>query len=273
MNVVLCALVLVSGLSTGAHATSSDDAAARLDAVSREVVATNHAFDRTALRQEGPSVMQDRLARIGHGFWSALIPGWSQYRSGHDRRAIAFASAEVVIWSTWIFSEFQGRYREDQYREFAQVYAGVPNVDRDDEDYWRAVGANVDAEQYNEAQRIENRAARDEQELNGEPVTIGLDDGTFGEDAAWEWTSERRQIEYVERRSDAIAAFDRADFVLLFAVLNRVVAVADAVRSGPPGPGDDGSTSLIEAGGFRVGVDFDPRPDDPSATLRLGRSF
>ena len=254
-------------------ARAESGASARLDAVSREVVEAQVSGDATVLSQQSPSIMQDRLRRIGHGFWSALIPGWSQYRSGHKGRAIAFASAEVAIWGTWLFSEYQGRYREDQYREFAQVYAGVSNVDRDDDDYWRAVGANVDAEQFNEAQRIENRAARDEQELNGEPVTVGLDDGTYGEAESWEWSSERRQIEYVERRSDAIAAFDRADFVLLFAVLNRVVAVADAVRSGPPSPGDDASSALIEAGGFAVGLDFDPRPDDPSATLRLGRSF
>lgn len=251
------------------------DSARRLDAISREVISAQ--LDQVSEEAAPPSqgaLLKDRLRRVGHGFWSLLIPGWSQYRSGHNTRAIAFASAEAVIWGSYAFSWFQGDYREDQYRDFAQTFAGIENTGRDDDDYWRAVGAYQYSEAYNDAIRRENRAARDEQELNGETPTIGIDDGVVGGDAAWTWTSERRRREYVQRRSDAISAYDRAEFILLFAVLNRVVAVADAIRSGAPSDGDDAdSASLIEAGGFSVGVDFQPDPIDPGATLRLGRSF
>jgi hypothetical protein len=238
--------------------------------MSREAVASTTPRSDVALMQAEPSLLQDRLQRIGHGAWSLLIPGWSQYRAGHTTRAIAFASVEAVVWGTWIFSEFQGRYREDQYEEFAGIFAGVDSG-RDDDDYWRSVGVYVDSEQYNEQIRRENRAAAEEQELNGEPVTVGLNDGTIPESDSWEWTSERRRREYLQRRSDAISAYDRADFVLLFALLNRVVAFADAVRSAPVGAPEP--QGLIETRGFSVDVDFDPGPADPSATLRLGRSF
>ena len=269
--VLVIALVTVCVSAPPASATvESDRARARIESVSREAVAATTPQSDVALMQAEPSLLQDRLQRIGHGAWSLLIPGWSQYRAGHTTRAIAFASVEAVVWGSWIFSEFQGRYREDQYEEFAGIFAGVDSG-RDDDDYWRSVGVYVDSEQYNEQIRRENRAAAEEQELNGEPVTVGLNDGTIPESDSWEWTSERRRREYLQRRSDAISAYDRADFVLLFALLNRVVAFADAVRSAPVGAPEP--QGLIESRGFSVDVDFDPGPADPSATLRLGRSF
>jgi len=273
-NSALVAFAWIVLLAPVADANETD-AARRLDSISREVISAqvDTASDEAAASSQS-ALLKDRLRRVGHGFWSLLIPGWSQYRSGHNTRAIAFASTEVVIWGAYAFSWFQGDYREDQYRDFAQNFAGIENAGRDDDDYWRAVGAYQYSDAYNDAIRRENRAARDEQELNGETPTIGIDDGVVSGDAAWTWTSERRRREYVQRRSDAISAFDRAEFILLFAVLNRVVAVADAIRSGAPSDGSDAdSASLIEAGGFSVGLDFEPDPVNPGASLRLGRSF
>lgn len=270
MNVRCMLAVLLLLVSTQALAHDVG-AARRLEAMSREIVA-QQVESEAGGRPDQSALVRDRLRRIGHGFWSLVIPGWSQYRAGHDRRALAFASAELMIWGAWTFSHYQGVYREDRYKEFAQVYAGVQDVDRDDDDYWRAVGANTDSERYNDSVRRENRALQDEQLFNGEEVTVGLNDNTYSGDASWAWSSERRQIEYVDRRSDAIAAYDRRDLVLLFAVINRVLSFADAVRSGPADP-QDTANALIEAGGFRVGVDFDASFEDPGATLRLGRSF
>ena len=200
-----------------------------------------------------------------------MLPGWSQYRAGHRTRAILFASAEVAIWGTWIFSEAQGNYRKDRYRDFAENFAGVGSRVHGD-DYWRAVGLYRSSEDYNEIIRRDNRVAREEQEAAGGPVTIGLDDGTVGGSDAWFWTSERRFDEYGRLRSDSLSAFDRADLVIVFAIVNRVIAFADAVRSGPRVDDEDG-LSLLEAKGLRLAVDVEGSVRRPSASLSVGRRF
>lgn len=222
------------------------------------------------VQAQAPDLFADRVGRIRHGAFSLLLPGWSQYRSGHRSRAIAFASAEAIIWGTWIFSEAQGGYRADRYEEFAQRFAGVGGAGHADE-YWRAVGLYRSSEDYNVAVRRENRLLIEEQIRNGQTVTVGLEDGTVVGADAWEWSSDRRKQEYGRLRADSLSAYDRADLVLLFALVNRVVAFADAVRSGPPSEGD-ADLSLLRAGSLELGVDVSP-PTGRGAALVLGGRF
>ena len=269
MAFVLAAALLAGG---SAHAGSIDDdarvARVRFESLSRAAASNVQTADAGV----GPSLLEDRLRRVGHGAWSLLLPGLSQYRSGHNGRAVAFFSVEALVWGSYAFSQFQGYYREDQYREFAGLYAGVEDTDRDDDDYWRSVGIYVDTSEYNEEQRRVNRAEREQQIADGGPVTVDLDDGLISEADGWEWSSERRRQEYRSRRADALSSFDRANISLLFAVLNRIVAFADAVRSGPPSD-DPEDTALVRAGRFALDVDFDPSPVDPSAQVKWGTSF
>lgn len=214
---------------------------------------------------------REKLERARHGLFSLVLPGWSQYRTGDNGRAIAFASTEAIIWGTWIFSQFQGNYREERYEEFATQFAGIRDPGSKNDDYWRAVGRYGDVEEYNNNVRRDNRAAAIEQEFNGEPVTIGLNDGTIAPEDGWSWSSEARQSEFRAKRADSESAYDRAGFVLLFALVNRVVAFADAVRSGPRE--DASAGTLIRAGGLELGLDVEPSPQDPRAALRLGARF
>jgi hypothetical protein len=209
------------------------------------------------------------LGRAGHASWSLLVPGWSQYRAGHNGRALLFASLEATIWSVFAVSKVQGNSREDTYQGFAVDFAGVSNTGKDD-DYWSAVGKYKDSDEYNERVRRENRAAAEEQALNGGPVTIGINDGTVGASEAWFWTSGTRLIEYRELRADAQSAYDRADAMLFFAVVNRLVAFIEAFRSGPVG---DNEVELYQTHGFGLSVEVDPHPLRPSGALKLGRSF
>jgi hypothetical protein len=209
------------------------------------------------------------FGRAGHASWSLLVPGWSQYRAGHNGRALFFASLEATIWSVFAVSRIQGNSRSDTYQGFAVDFAGVSNTSQDD-DYWSAVGKFKDSDDYNERVRRENRAAAEEQALNGEPVTIGLNDGTVGSADAWMWTSGTRLIEYRELRADAQSAYDRADAMLFFAVVNRLVAFIEAFRSGPMG---DNEVELYQTHGFGLSVEVDPNPLRPSGALKLGRSF
>ena len=243
--------------------------ATQMEVLQREAV-------QQATPEEGPKPANSMftnisLGRAGHASWSLLIPGWSQFRAGNNGRGFLFASVEVAIWSIYGASKAQGNSRESSYQDFAQFYAGVSNSSQDD-DYWRAVGKFKDSEEYNEIVRRENRAAAEEQAINGQEVTIGINDGTVGSGESWFWTSGDRLLEYRELRSDSQAAYDRADAMLFFAVVNRLVAFIEAFRSGPSSDGDN-QIELYERAGFELSVEVAPNPLRPSGALLLGRSF
>lgn len=211
------------------------------------------------------------MGRVGHASWSLLIPGWSQFRAGHNGRGFLFASFEAAIWTVYGVSSVQGNQREDTYQDFARSFAGVSGGDRDD-DYWSAVGKYKDSDEYNERVRRDNRAAAEEQALNGETVTVGIDDGVVGGADEWFWTSGTRLLEYRELRADAQTAYDRADAMLFFAIVNRLVAFIEAFRSAPDSSPSNG-VELYEAAGFELSFEVDPNPLRPSGALTLGRGF
>ncbi len=199
------------------------------------------------------------LARVKHGAYSLLLPGWSQWRSGHDRRALFFATAEVAVWGTWIFSELQANSREDNYIDFAQQFARVGSRDHAD-DYWRAMASFRDSDDFNADLRSEIRAG------------LQPDSALIPDDAAWRWQSERRFREFQRLRADALGAQDRADFVIVFALVNRVIAFIDAVRSGPPSS-ESGEFSTGETKPRSWTLDVRPNPTNPNARLAYRYRF
>lgn len=202
----------------------------------------------------GPGMSADRLARVRRASLSLLWPGWSQFRSGNTGRALFFTTAEVAIWTSYAVFNTQGNRREDSYREFAQQFAGV-DAAPDEEDYWRAVASYWSSEDYNEDLRRDER------------VGFGEDAQPYTGELAWSWRSEERFGEYRELRADSIRAFDRASFVTLFAIVNRVASFVDAVRTGV----DDATAS--EIAGFRVDLDVKPSLRNARTSLAISRNF
>lgn len=227
--------------------------------------------DENAVKPASSMFSDFGMGRVGQASWSLLVPGWSQFRAGNTGRGIFFASVEATIWAVYGASQMQGNQRENTYQDFARNFASVGGGDRDD-DYWRAVGRYKDSDEYNERVRRENRAAAEEQALNGETVTVGIDDGVVGGADEWFWTSGNRLLEYRELRADAQTAYDRADAMLFFAVVNRLVAFLEAFRAGGDSEPDN-RIELYENSGFELSVQVDPNPLRPSGALSLGRGF
>ncbi len=202
--------------------------------------------------------------RVKHASLSLVLPGWSQLRSGHSYRAAFFLTAEAAIWASFAIFQVQGHQREDRYQEYAVQFAGVTPGERDD-NYWRTVGNYRTSEEYNEDRRRDLR--------------VGLDpEGPeYQNGDAWRWQSEARYDEYNFLRRDANGAYDNADFVLVLALVNRLVAFVDAMRSGPPSASDDSDASnrhMLNAGGF--GMDLQVAPDGSggmASSFTLTRGF
>lgn len=218
----------------------------------------------TAGEFAGPDVGGVRTARapgdgdtgrkVKAGLLSLLLPGAGQYYNGDRSKAYVFAGVEAAVWASYFTFDVQGDNRTDTYEEYAGIYAGVPG-DGYDEAYWRAVGRYLDSDAYNEALRREARA------FGTEPG------GLVGPDRAWQWRNEDHFRVYQELRADAARAYDRRDFMTLFAILNRVVAVYDAVRNSV----DDRLKG--EVLGFRVEMDVSPSLRHPRTGCTFTRNF
>ncbi|MFO7652523.1 MAG: DUF5683 domain-containing protein [Candidatus Krumholzibacteriia bacterium] len=196
-------------------------------------------------------------AKIKAGLLSLVLPGAGQFYNGDRTKAYLMAGAELAVWGTYLVFDTQGDHRTDDYIEYAGIYAGTSG-DRDDR-YWQSVGRYMDSDAYNESLLREARALQEPPP----PLISG--------DAAWQWRNEERQRAYQDLRADAQNAYDRRDFMILFAVINRAVSVYDAVRNG--GSGGSEPTLGADVMGWNVALDVAPVWDAPTSRCVVSRSF
>ncbi len=198
--------------------------------------------------------------KVRAGAMSLILPGAGQYYNGDKQKAYILGGVEVAIWTAYFVFDKQGDNRMETSREWAGLYAGVSG-DHSDR-YWQNVGFYLDSDAYNEARLREARALQ-------EPVS-----GLIEPADAWQWVNEDRWRGYAKLRADANSAYDRRDFMILFAVLNRTVAVVDAViGAGAP----DGK---LEADVMGMNLKFGVQPEwtasggvAPQASCVISRGF
>jgi hypothetical protein len=157
---------------------------------------------------------------------SCVLPGWGEIYTGHTTRGRAFIAAEAGIWVGYAAYTLQGNMREDDYREFAGLFAGVredlgDGYYEDIADYTRSEGYDS----YNEAIRSEARSLfPDDLEAQRDYVN---QHGYFGE-LAWEWDSESNFDKYRDLRHRASISYTNAFYMTGLAVLNRALSAIDS---------------------------------------------
>jgi hypothetical protein len=174
----------------------------------------------------GPSHLGERLKA---GALSLLLPGLGQLYNGDRRKAVLFGGVEAGVWTSYLVLHTIARHAEDDYEEYAGLFAGTAG--EHSELYWRSVGRYMSSDEYNMEQIMRARAE------DVEPS------GLISEADAWFWRNEGYREDYKVLRADANRAYDRRDFTMLFAILNRAISVFDAVR----GAGGD---HMIEVSGL-----------------------
>ncbi len=209
-----------------------------------------------ALSDQGPASYPSRgktSRKVKSGLLSLVLPGAGQYYNGDRSKAYVFAGVEAAIWVSYLAFDTQGDNRTDTYAEYAGIYAGVQgeHVER----YWQAVGRYMDSDAYNEAIRREARA------LSETPA------GLIPPEDDWQWRNEDHLATYQDLRANANRSYDRRDFMILFAILNRAISVYDAVRHSV----DDKLSG--EVLGFKVDMDVSPSLHHPRAQCAFRRSF
>ena len=85
----------------------------------------------------------------------------------------------------------------------------------------------------------------------------------------WEWANDQRRQEFWRLWGDAHDAYDRRDYMYVFALVNRVVSMVDAVM------GVDRVDGSLEARvmGLDMQLAVDPDLADPGARWTFCRSF
>lgn len=203
-------------------------------------------------QDSGPSHTGDKIKA---GALSLILPGAGQFYNGDTKKGWIMAGVEAGIWTAWIVFDAQGDSRMESAEEYAALYAGTSGEHADS--YWQAVGRYMDSDTYEDYLRREARAT-------GEDYPDPLDPAD-----TWQWVNETRKYNFQKLRADGNAAYDRRDFMILFAVVNRAVSVFDAVRGAGGKPG----TLETEVLGMDLSVGVVPSWRDPGARAVFSRNF
>ena len=193
--------------------------------------------------------------KVKAGLFSALVPGTGQLYNGEKKKGFIMLGIEVAIWGTYFIFDNEGDDRMDSAEDWAGVYAGTSGDHNDS--YWQNVGKYMDSDAYNEALLREARA------LDEPAPTL-----VTGSDS-WQWVSDDRRVSYSQLRSEGNSAYDRRDFMILFAVVNRAVSVVDAVI----GAGNKPGTLDTEVLGMNMELEMIPSWRDPGARWVISRGF
>jgi len=189
------------------------------------------------------------------GTLSAILPGAGQYYNGQRKKAFIMAGAEAAIWTAFFVFDAQGDSRMDSAEEYAGIYAGTSGDH--ETSYWQGVGRYMDSDAYNDARLREARALQEEAS------------GLIAAGESWQWVNDDRRRDFNKLRADGNSAYDRRDFMILFAVVNRGIAVVDAVLGAGSKPG----ALETEVMGMKMGVEMLPSWRDPGARCVVSRSF
>jgi Family of unknown function (DUF5683) len=201
---------------------------------------------------EGPSNLG---RKVKAGLFSAILPGAGQFYNDQRKKAYIMVGAEAAIWTAYFVFDTQGDNRMESAAEYAGIYAGTSGDHENS--YWQNVGKYLDSDEYDDARRREARALQEE---FGGPTSAA---------DSWLWVNDDRQYEYRKLRSSGNSAYDRRDFMILFAVINRAISVVDAVIGAGSTPG----ALETEVLGMKLEMEMLPSWRDPGAQCVISRRF
>ena len=157
---------------------------------------------------------------------SCVLPGWGEIYVGETTRGRWFMASEAAIWAGYGAFQLQAGMREDSYREYAQIFAGVD--DGADDGYLSDIGDYIRSEgdnSYNESIRREARSLFPD-DLEAQAAYLAQN-GYFG-DLSWDWGTRDTFYDYRELRSDASTSERNAFYMTGLAILNRALSAIDS---------------------------------------------
>jgi hypothetical protein len=161
--------------------------------------------------------------------YSLLLPGLGQNYAGDKRGAHTFFIIEGIIWTSFIVFQVQGHLREDSYKEFAQVFAGVSSTDHSDDFYSILTEFNTWKE-YEDDIKSDGRF-----ELYPDVDTPTLEqyfvDNRISDYEEWVWQSADLRRSYQDTRAASKLSYRRAGYAVAAAIANRVASAFFAIKA------------------------------------------
>ena len=190
--------------------------------------------------------------------YSALLPGLGEHYVGNRKKARYFFAVEAISWLGFLSYHTYGKWREDDYINFACERSGAQLEDKDDlfRDW---VGFYDDIDQFNEYGRVQDRER---------PYLVD------NESNHWRWSSPADKSAYREIKNSSREAFRHRDFTVGLMILNRIVSVIDAVHDARKSRrlfGDATPSADSERFGYRL--DIDPLSTEQQVRLDLLARF
>jgi len=143
-----------------------------------------------------------------------LVPGTGYFYLGEKKPAIAFLTADLTLWSGFLFTHFTSIIRYESSIGFARVYAHTQSNRKYNDQYWSYLGNSnfMRTQDFNWAM-LNNR------ELD-KTYNAAIDQ--------WSWDSEELRDEYAEMRKTANHWKTASTLILGSLALNRVVSFVTA---------------------------------------------
>lgn len=184
---------------------------------------------------------------------SLLLPGAGHWTMGSRGRAGIFFGAEAIAWTAFGYFKTVQHQKEDDYELYARAHAGIDPEGKSDE-FYRTLTFYMNREQYNDEGRLIDPAR-----------PYYPDDPQWD----WQWESEAAMARYRNLRNQSNIAEDRAKYSLGAALLNRLVAAADAWRTARA----INRQARMETASWKVRFKGKPSMSNPGFMVMLSRKL
>jgi hypothetical protein len=181
---------------------------------------------------------------------SLVLPGWGQWQQDYRGLALGFFAVEAAIWTTFFVSVGQGHQRRDSYEQTALLFADI-DLRSQDEDFRKLVGQYISSEEYNRLVVMREAASL----YLGNPSAYWqyIDENSLEGDQSWAWSSESKFFQYGSERRSSEQAFQRAEYAVAAAVVNRLLSGLAAWRMTPKASAlQQSSTPTLHTPGGRL---------------------
>ena len=145
--------------------------------------------------------------------YSMLLPGMGELYAGDYSSGKYFTIADGVLWGAFAGFEIYGKWKENDYKSFAESKGGV-NLNGKEAEYFANIGIYQSIDDYNAAM-----------ELNRDF------DMTYKTAAYyWKWSDNEQRKQYRDLWSSSESAYTNVRFVVGALILNRLISAVNAVR-------------------------------------------
>ncbi len=196
---------------------------------------------------------QDRVNVTRAVGLSVLLPGAGHWAMGSRGRAGVFFGAEAIAWSTFAYFKTVQHQKESDFELYARTHAGI-DPDGKDEEFYRTLTFYMSRQQFNDEGRL-----------------IDPDRPYYPDDPQWDWQWESAEVmgRYRNIRNQSNEAESRSKLSLGAALLNRLVAAADAWRTAR----SINREARMENASWKVRLKGKPSLSNPGFKLTFARKF